>query len=588
MKRLLSILILLTFLILPSESAGAEPGWRELSPDSPSDQPFYLPIIQNSHTFLRLTALTNVSLGDLQGLIYPTYLPAVEHNAAGPGIQAMVDQAEGWEMIAPGVDFKPYSTSDPNRIYVARMWRNNPAVFLESSVGSGALAAGRETVSGMAERYDQAINAWGGAWGGRNKVVVAINGDYFDPITGNPENGQIQSGWYVKRYNDYEGWSGFVWGSDRSATIGQCLVSTKGGQYVTFADSGKTLGIDGLNTMRGDNDLILYTPQFAATTLTDDIGVEIVVEMEQPLSVSEAGEPRYGIVRAISTERGSTPIPFNSVVLSGTGQARERLLENVREGDEIGITEEITSYDSDCQTSFGSDWSTAYAGTGGAFTFLRDGEPQHLGTTGAVIRNPRTAIALNDDYIYFIVVDGRQPGFSVGMTFDELAQFAEHDLNATWGIAQDGGGSSTMVINGKVVNVPSDRCSKSNISNVGSLGSPDTDLSDSYGWGPGSSGLVTCERAVSNGMMMVSYESMEASSTFSPGDHVVATSSMTLRLGPGDNYGELAILPTGADGMVVHSRSGLDGVMAKGKYWWEVSIQGYTGWVAEDELAVQP
>jgi hypothetical protein len=559
-----------------------------LGANSQGDQPFYLPIIQNSHTFQRLSGRPDVSAGSLQGLIYPTFLPAVENSSIGPGIQEMVDRIEGWGMVAPGIDFKPYSTDDPNRIYVARLWRKNPTVFLESSVGTGSLAAGRETVSGMAQRYDQAINAWGGSWGGRNKVVVAINGDYFDPLTGNPENGQIQSGWYIKRYNDYEGWSGFMWGSDRSATIGQCLVSTKGGQYVTFADPEKTLAIDGLNNIRGTNDLILFTPQFAANTLTDDSGVEVVIEMERPLSVSEAGEPSYGIVREIHIDDGSTPIPFDSVVLSATGQARERLLENVHEGDEIGITEEITSYDSDCQTSFGGDWSTAYAGTGGAFTFLRDGEPQHLGTTGAVIRNPRTAIAMNDDYIYFIIVDGRQPGFSVGMTFDELAQFAEHDLNATWGIAQDGGGSSTMVINGKVVNVPSDRCSSTNISNVGATGSPDNDLADSYGWGPGSSGLVTCARAVSNGMMMVSYEPMEISHTFAPGDHVVGSAPISLRLGPGDNYGEIALLPAGADGMVIHSRSGLDGVQAKGKFWWQVSMQGYTGWVAEGDLAVQP
>jgi hypothetical protein len=176
----------------------------------------------------------------------------------------------------------------------------------------------------------------------------------------------------------------------------------------------------------------------------------------------------------------------------------------------------------------------------------------------------------------------------VGMTFDELAQFAEHDLQATWGIAQDGGGSSTMVINGKVVNVPSDRCSSSNISNVGSTGSPDNDLSNSYGWGPKSSGMVTCERAVSNGMMMVSYEPMEISETFSPGDHVVAKSPVTLRLGPGDNYTERTILPSGTVGMVIHSLSGLDGVKAKGQFWWQISMQGYNGWVAEGDLTAQP
>ena len=41
---------------------------------------------------------------------------------------------------------------------------------------------------------------------------------------------------------------------------------------------------------------------------------------------------------------------------------------------------------------------------------------------------------------------------SVGMSIHELAVFARDTLGATWGVAQDGGGSSTMVINGQVVN----------------------------------------------------------------------------------------------------------------------------------------
>jgi hypothetical protein len=41
---------------------------------------------------------------------------------------------------------------------------------------------------------------------------------------------------------------------------------------------------------------------------------------------------------------------------------------------------------------------------------------------------------------------------SEGMTIPELARSAKNTLGASWGISQDGGGSSTMVVNGQVMN----------------------------------------------------------------------------------------------------------------------------------------
>jgi hypothetical protein len=588
MKRLQFCSILILLFLLPYQTVGADDEMARYAPEPPVGQPaYYFPIIQNGYIPQTFSAKTDVSLGSLQWPDAQFFLPTIQSTARAELTQEAADQVDGWKYIAPGVDFKPFALPDPNRVYVARMWRSNPTVFLESAVGTGALAQGRETVSGMAERYDQAINAWAGTWGGRNQVVVAINGDYFDPATGYPQNGQIQSGWYSKRYNDFEGWSGFAWASDRSAYIGQCLVSTKGGQFITFTNPDNTLAIDGLNAPRGSDELVVYTSQYATTTQTDSSGAEVVVEMERPLSVTTTNQPVRGWVTAIYPNQGSTPIPFDSVVLSASGQAMERLLASVQVGDEIGITQQISSYDSDCQTPYGGDWSNVYSGIGGAFTFLRDGSPRHLSVTGAVVRNPRTAIAMNDDFIYFIVVDGRQPGFSIGMTFDELAQFAQHELNATWGIAQDGGGSSTMVIKGQVVNVPSDQCK---VSNYGAPAASDEnqidmDLINPAGWGQGSSGLITCERPVSNGMMMVAYQPMAQSSAFLAGEQVTTVAQTALRTGPGENYGEISSLPAGAAGSISHNPTGLDGVEAKGKFWWQVTFQDKTGWVAEPDLA---
>jgi exopolysaccharide biosynthesis protein len=80
------------------------------------------------------------------------------------------------------------------------------------------------------------------------------------------------------------------------------------------------------------------------------------------------------------------------------------------------------------------------------------------------LKNPRTAIGLRDDgTILLVVVDGQRnekpvsEAFSAdgGATIEELREVMLA-LGARDALNLDGGGSSTLVINGKVVNTPSD------------------------------------------------------------------------------------------------------------------------------------
>jgi hypothetical protein len=71
-------------------------------------------------------------------------------------------------------------------------------------------------------------------------------------------------------------------------------------------------------------------------------------------------------------------------------------------------------------------------------------------------RHPRTAVGqLADGRILMVVVDGRRPGYSVGMTNFELAQ-ALVRLGAVTASGFDAGGSSTLAFNGSLLNRPSD------------------------------------------------------------------------------------------------------------------------------------
>lgn len=73
---------------------------------------------------------------------------------------------------------------------------------------------------------------------------------------------------------------------------------------------------------------------------------------------------------------------------------------------------------------------------------------------------PRTAVAkLSDGSIVFMVVDGRST-LSRGVNLEELREMLLK-INASDALNLDGGGSSTMVVNGLVINKPSDGAQRS-------------------------------------------------------------------------------------------------------------------------------
>lgn len=71
----------------------------------------------------------------------------------------------------------------------------------------------------------------------------------------------------------------------------------------------------------------------------------------------------------------------------------------------------------------------------------------------AMASNPRTALGIIDALHYVFVVSDGRTSESAGLSLSELAGFME-SLGATAAYNLDGGGSSTMVFNGQVVNNP--------------------------------------------------------------------------------------------------------------------------------------
>jgi len=81
-------------------------------------------------------------------------------------------------------------------------------------------------------------------------------------------------------------------------------------------------------------------------------------------------------------------------------------------------------------------------------------------------RQPRTGIGMVEPgHLLAVVVDGRSPGYSRGVTMTEFARiFADLDARVAYNL--DGGGSSTMVFDGRLVNDPLGRGTERGTSDI--------------------------------------------------------------------------------------------------------------------------
>jgi hypothetical protein len=517
-----------------------------------------------------------------------------------------------WQTLAAGIDYREYHLSTPNNVFVARMttYTSTLTNTLETSIALGKLSTGRETVRSMAGRYDQAINYAGAQWGARNKVVVAINGFYFDPYTGVPWSGLVHSGWYAKHFDDAESQLGFAWMMNRYPIIGEGVYTDPSKQIVNYVRAGASQTLDAINLRQQNDQLVLFTPQFDKATpifdpdeATYDTVVEALIELPvRPTLIIP--DPKYvtGVVKEIFIDQGETPIPFDHVVLSATGAEAVILKNNLQVGDEVHFSQEVSTYPSKPKY----DWTKTYAGIGGAFYFLKNGEVNgYPDNSGAFVRAPRTAIAYNEKDLFFIVVDGRDPSWSVGMNMQELGAFARDTLGATDGVALDGGGSSTMLVDGEVVNntfcnnvfcepkvfLPLALTSQT-LTQTHSLSAEEMSMIQLTRQDEaGQMEFITAEvspssrltRQVADGMLMVAVEPFTHTVSLTADDFITTTMPTEVRLGPGSNYEVLEFIPENESGVVLPHP--LNGVLAKDANWWKVKFGAIQGWVREEALA---
>jgi hypothetical protein len=195
------------------------------------------------------------------------------------------------------------------------------------------------------------------------------------------------------------------------------------------------------------SELILFTPDFGTTTEPGP-GVEAVLDPS-------------GRVIEVRGTRGGT-IPENGSVLSGTGKAARWLLAHAKPRKTINIT-----------TNFTTGSAPLSPGTGvvnGGPRLLSNSEPDITAYAEGFVwpenpefyyrfgvrRNPRTLAGVTPEgKLLLVAVDGRQPGYSVGASFEESARIMRA-LGAEEAVNLDGGGSTTITIGEELMNRPSD------------------------------------------------------------------------------------------------------------------------------------
>lgn len=470
-----------------------------------------------------------------------------------------------WVSVAPGVDYSSYTVAGPVRVFTTRMSRASTNLYIDTCLGQGRLRSyyNTEKVSSMASRYNDSISYWGSItsdtkyWGNRAQVVAAINGDFFDlGGTGDATNGVIHSGWFCKSFSGqtYPKGNGFVWKSDRTCDLAGYVAGEDVTNLVIITSVGAAT-ISHVNRSRGTNDLILYTPQYAERTYTDNTGTEVLVQMTQPTFIYPTTNIFYsiGTILQVNQGQGSTMIPFDSIVLSASG-TKTTWLNQCNPGQEVKIQIhlKVNRYTGRIPAQ---DWTRAYSFVGGQYYCVISSQVPiaDWSTTASLVttRHPRTCVAYNSTYVYFVIADGRTSN-SIGMTIPELGYFCRDTLSAEFAVNLDGGGSSALWVNGQIKNYPS--------------------------------GGV--ERSDANGLMMVNVVPMSKTTTYHPGNPVYLISGKQVRSGPGTNYGIITTMSSTKVGTIgTHAQNG---VYAKGKNWWYLNFNGFVGWVAESDLILIP
>ncbi len=253
----------------------------------------------------------------------------------------------------------------------------------------------------------------------KNNSIVAINGTFFKPATGVPLGTlMINKKMYTGPIYNRVAMGIFDNGYDMARV--QLNASLK--------SRNKMIKVDNINQPRMlSTYVIVYTSKWGKTA---------------------PSSPKYGMQMAVSnnkivqTSKSVLEIPQDGFVIVGPAQQLGKF--NVGEDVNLDIST-IPNWENVNHIISGGPYLVK---NGNVYV---DISAQKLGAIGG--RNPRTAVGYTaDNNLIIVTVDGRENS-SIGMTLTELANFMK-SIGCFNAMNLDGGGSTVLYVNGKVVNNP--------------------------------------------------------------------------------------------------------------------------------------
>ncbi|RSK54677.1 hypothetical protein EJA13_05205 [Bacillus canaveralius] len=332
--------------------------------------------------------------------------------------------------VAPGVQESLMtidSEAGRQEAFVMNIDTKHPDIHIEAGLPNGK-DFGMQTVRQQASFVSKPGNV----------VVGGVNADFYNTSNGIPIGSVIRDGKILQASTTE------AFGIKEN---GEAVIGYPNPRF-TLLVNGVDTKLNGVNGTRGTNQLVAYTPD-KKTTGTNASGTEVVL-------TQVSGDVRgIGTITAqvedVKINQGNTEIAEGKLVLSGHGTAAD-LLKSLQVGQQIEL-----------RTSVAAGWEDVKEGLGGRIILVENGQKVQLEEGSfTTTRAPRTAAGIKaDGSIFFVVIDGRQPGYSEGVTVFELRDLM-FEMGAVDALNLDGGGSSTFITrtNGEsglsVVNHPSD------------------------------------------------------------------------------------------------------------------------------------
>lgn len=199
--------------------------------------------------------------------------------------------------------------------------------------------------------------------------------------------------------------------------------------------------INNIDAVRHPNTVILFTPSlgYKVPMIDTNDSTEIVVtNASKDTSSLSFGDRVTGVVSSVTrNNRGTMPeIPKDGFVIAARGKENLEKLKNVKVGDKVSFT-----------LSIDEKWMNSKAMIATGPLLVKGGKvsiSMNENSSFASTRHPRSAVGITkDNKLLLVTVDGKQPGYSDGMTIRELANYMVQ-LGAETAINLDGGGSTAM------------------------------------------------------------------------------------------------------------------------------------------------